>query len=219
MRSIASRVSIIIPAYNCEDTIQETIDSALAQTYDDFEVIVVNDGSTDDTWKVVDQYSDAVTAIKKINNGGVAAARNAGFDISTGDFILPLDADDIISPDYLEKTFPLTRDFGVGIVSTDMVRFGDINDRIRPGVPTSKFNNLPTTSLISARALRVHDGPWNPDVVYEDWDLWLNIIEDGWRVVFLNDPLFFYRVRKNTRNALQDKDKAKHEEQIRRRHE
>jgi len=97
-------VSIIIPAYNCSSYISEAIESVLSQSYNDFEIIVINDGSTDNTEKVLSEYI-ANKVIKYIiqNNRGPAAARNAGIKLSKGSFIAFLDADDIWKPSYLEK--------------------------------------------------------------------------------------------------------------------
>ena len=99
------KVSILIPAYNAEGFLKRCIDSVLNQTYRDFEVIIVNDGSSDDTQAVCENYSSKDARVSLINqeNQGVAAARNRALDSATGDFILFVDADDWIESDMLEK--------------------------------------------------------------------------------------------------------------------
>ena len=113
------KASIIIPCFNHSTYLKQCVDSALAQTHDDVEVIFVNDGSTDNSLEIARTYGNRIEIINE-SNKGVAAARNAGLMNSSGDFILPLDADDWISPAYLEKTLALMADSKVGVVSTHM---------------------------------------------------------------------------------------------------
>lgn len=207
------KASIIIPAYNAQDTIEETIESALAQTHEDTEVIVVDDQSDDNTYEI------AMRAGIRVIMGygrGVAHARNLGANYAIGDVILPLDADDTIEPTYLEKTIPLMVG-GIAVVSTGMKRFGDIDDEIRPRVSTRLSNNLPITSLIRRDVFYEIDG-YDPEMVYEDWDLWLRILERGWGIATLNYMLFNHRVRPGTRNAMQDENQSEYRRQIRERH-
>jgi glycosyltransferase involved in cell wall biosynthesis len=100
-----SLVSIIIPAYNAESFITQTLDSVLKQTYSHFEAIVVDDGSTDRTIEIVKQYTQKDSRIKLIcqNHAGVVAARNLAIEYSTGVYIAPLDSDDLWYPEKLEK--------------------------------------------------------------------------------------------------------------------
>lgn len=94
------RISVVIPTYNCERYLAQAIDSVLAQTYRDFEVIVVDDGSTDRTDQVLQSYGSQIRALRQ-SNQGVAAARNQGMMIAQGEWIAFLDADDIFFPDKL----------------------------------------------------------------------------------------------------------------------
>src|SRR3954451_19107558 len=98
-------VSVIIPAYNAEATIAATVSSVLAQTFEAFELIIVNDGSTDKTAAVVENTfgSDPRVTLITQENGGVARARNTGISASRCEFIAPIDADDVWHPTYLEK--------------------------------------------------------------------------------------------------------------------
>lgn len=96
------KFSVIIPAYNAESIIGRAIDSVLAQSYRDFEIIVVDDASKDKTREVIEnQYSGKVAYIQKITNGGSSIARNTGMDVAKGDFIAFLDADDVWHKDKL----------------------------------------------------------------------------------------------------------------------
>lgn len=98
-------VSVIIPAYNAESFIEETLKSVLAQTYPAIEVLVIDDGSQDRTPEIVAGMAerDPRVVLVKQSNAGVAAARNLGIDQSKGEFIAPIDADDIWYPENLEK--------------------------------------------------------------------------------------------------------------------
>lgn len=95
------RFSVIIPVYNKADTIASTIESVLAQTIDDYEIIAVNDGSTDDIFSAVEPYMDRIKLISQ-QNAGVSAARNSGIDVAEGEFVCFLDADDRWKPQHLE---------------------------------------------------------------------------------------------------------------------
>ena len=88
------KVSVIIPAYNCADTIQTCLESLRRQSYENLEVLVVDDGSKDDLSSVISQFKN-ITLIKKMN-GGVASARNAGLDVASGDFVMFVDSDDYL---------------------------------------------------------------------------------------------------------------------------
>ena len=99
------KTSIIIPAYNAQSYIERAIESALRQTYDDIEIIIINDGSTDKTGEIIEEYSQKHTNIKVIStdNGGVSRARNIGIDNSSGEYIVFLDADDELLPYSVEN--------------------------------------------------------------------------------------------------------------------
>ena len=97
-----ARVSVVIPAYNAANFIRDTVDSALAQTHRDLEVIVVNDGSTDDTLNRLQPYGSRIRVLD-LANGGVARARNTGVKEATGSWIAFLDADDLWRPEKIER--------------------------------------------------------------------------------------------------------------------
>jgi glycosyltransferase involved in cell wall biosynthesis len=102
-------VSIIIPVYNSEKFLSESIYSALAQTWKHTEIIVVDDGSTDNSFSIAQKFASNSTKIYKQKNKGACAARNFGFSLSKGDYIQYLDADDILAPDKIERQLHLLR--------------------------------------------------------------------------------------------------------------
>lgn len=112
-------VSVVIPAYNCSSYIGDAIDSVLRQSYQDFEIIVIDDGSTDGTGELVRTRYPIVRYVKK-DNGGASSARNEGIRLSKGEYIAFLDSDDIWMPDKLEKQIAaFGNDSRIGMVFTD----------------------------------------------------------------------------------------------------
>jgi len=193
------KVSIVIPVFNQEDYIEDAIKSALGQTYSDFEVIVVNDGSTDRSAEIARSFEPDVRVVDQ-KNKRQAAARNTGIRVANGEFILPLDADDLISGNYLKKTVPLMEDDRVAIVATGMQYFGERHEYIHPvGVSwriEKESNELPCCSLIRNKVLTEVGGYNESPLIHgmEDWDLWLKILGSGYEVSIIDEPLFFYRV-------------------------
>ena len=133
------RVSVLIPAFNCAPYIGEAIESVLGQTYKDVEVVIVDDGSTDDTWKVVARYRGLVTAIRQ-DRRGVSAARNEALRRARGEFIALLDADDVYLPEKLElQVQALDRYPEAGLVFTDLVEFTDAGKILGRGLLGTPF--------------------------------------------------------------------------------
>jgi glycosyltransferase involved in cell wall biosynthesis len=105
-----SKVSVIMPCYNQGQYIDEAVDSVLTQTYQNYEIIIVNDGSTDEfTNEKLKNYNKPKTQVIHTANQGLSAARNNGIHASNGEFILPLDADDKIANTYLERFYMKTK--------------------------------------------------------------------------------------------------------------
>jgi glycosyltransferase involved in cell wall biosynthesis len=204
------RASIIVPVFNQARYLEEAINSALNQTHRDTEVIVVDDGSTDNSYDIARRFGKSITVLRQ-KNQGVPLARNAGAKISRGEFLLFLDSDDWIDREYLDKTIPLMTE-GVGVVSTYMQYFGEKDNLIPPLGMTIEVeadsNQLPITSLIRREAFPGYNS--FPMIFgMEDWDLWLGIMEGGWKVVALNEALFHYRVHSD---SMCGKETAKHRE-------
>lgn len=214
------KVLIVIPAYNAEKTVGESIRSALAQTYDNVTVAPVSDGSNDNTWSaILNFYAEPRCSIFSWFHRGVQGTVNRMVEeFGWGyDAILKLDADDTLHPDYLKTVVPVMQNNPeVGVVSTDMQYFGEGSGVCQTGGcwPT---NTIPSTSLIR-RAAWTEVGGYDPEMVYEDWDLWLKIKKAGWKFEVVHQPLFNYRLGINARSKWQDTNKKEHEEQIRRRH-
>lgn len=132
-------VSVIVPAFNAAATLAETLESILAQTYDAIELIVVDDGSTDDTAAVARSYIPRLQYVHQPNSGGAAVPRNTGLESSNGEFLAFMDADDLMTPDRLERQVDfLQRHPQAGIVFSDYQNISD-----NGGYPTSHFSTCP----------------------------------------------------------------------------
>lgn len=134
-------ISIVIPLYNKKDQVSNTIATVLAQTYQDFEVIIVNDGSTDDSVAEVEKVQDSRIRLIHQQNAGVSVARNRGIEASKGDLIAFLDADDEWTPGYLETQYQLFRKYPDCGVFACNYEFRDTSGKISP----TNIRKLPFT--------------------------------------------------------------------------
>ena len=132
-------ISVIIPVYNVEQYLNKCIESVLSQTYRNIEIVIINDGSTDNCGKICDEYASSDNRVKVIHksNSGVSAARNEGLDASTGDYVVFVDSDDYVDPDYVECLYNslIENDADVavcGYVITDVDNCEKIADELIP---------------------------------------------------------------------------------------
>lgn len=210
------KISVIIPCYNHGEYIDEAVESVLDQTYRDVEIIIVNDGSTDElTNRLLSGYSKPRTTVLVIPHQGLTAARNAGIIRSHGEYILPLDADDKIGRRYAEEAVKiLDDDKNVGIVYCEAEMFGEKTGRwnLRE---YSLQQELIENQIFCSAFFRKEEwekiGGYNSNMVYgyEDWDLWLSLIEMGRSVCKLPEVHFFYRIRKDSMIQKIDDEKRK----------
>ena len=187
-------VSVIIPCYNQGIWLKQAITSVHKQTWPALEVIVVNDGSTDNTEEVA---NDCNVRLITIEHSGPSAARNAGIELARGNYILPLDADDRLHPKFIERTLQHRR--RGDIVGTRVQRFGFISDVWKQGTdkPTLQSmlyeNSLVVTSLYP-KAMWQAIGGYDPkyDAV-EDWEFWIRALAHGFKACIIPEVLFYYR--------------------------
>lgn len=201
------KISVVIPCYNHGAFLPETLESLRNQTFHDFEVIVVNDGSTDEgTVKRLQQIEQSEVRVIHTANSGVSAARNRGIEEACGEYILPLDADDLIGPSYLARTSAvLDEQSDVVVAYGERTMFGEMEGGGR--LPEYDPRALLLDNCISPAALFRKDdwrkvGGYNEKMIngWEDWDFWIALSKFGKRVVKLPDILFYYRVRSSSRD-------------------
>ena len=205
-----SRVSVIIPCYNQGEYLDEAVDSVLAQTYQDVEIVVVNDGSTDPaTQALLADYRRPKTRVIKTANGGLAAARNLAISHSTGAYLCALDADDRLEPSYLSKAVPvLDRDPSITFVSSWLRTFGEESWDWTPercDLPTLLWEDTVLTAALVRREAVLAVGGYDTSMPVqgdEDWDLWLTLVERGHRGVILPEVLFHYRRRAGSMSTV-----------------
>lgn len=196
-------LSVVIPCYNQGKYLAETVHSVLASTYRPLEIIIVNDGSTDDSLAVAHQLKKEHPEITVLNqaNGGVAKARNSGIQMASGEVILPLDGDDKITEKYLERGIKALRsDSSVKVVYCRAVKFSR-ND-VKPWnlKPFGRYQLARNNMIFVAALFRKKDfeavGGFSEDMDMgrEDWEFWIKMLKDGGKVVQLPFVGFYYRM-------------------------
>ncbi len=204
-------VSIIIPNYNTAEFIAETLDSVFAQTFSDYEVIVINDASPDtaDLLAVLAPYRERIVFIDKAENHGTSPTRNFAAEHARADILAFLDADDIWHPTFLEEVIAFKRAGEYNMAYADAETFGiphsDVKDFLsaNPGegeitrelLVGGKCHILPSGALIDTEVFR-RSGGFDPKVLRtEDFDLWMRFMFAGVRIGYLKRLLFKFRLR------------------------
>lgn len=190
-------VSVVIPCYNLGQFLREAVASAFAQTIHPVEVIVVDDGGTEDLTRPLRGFD---VRLIRVANRGLPSARNTGLMNARGRAFLPLDADDWIEPTYIEKTLPLLED----VVCVGLQEHGTRNGTypVTPRMAELSVerirgdNRLFYCALFRTSLLR-EVGGYNGRMIhgYEDWDLWVDLIQRGVRFSHVDEILFHYRTR------------------------
>lgn len=206
-------VSVVMPAYNSGAFIAESIRSVFAQTYGDWELIVVDDGSADDTAAVARSFADADARITVVarENGGQAAARNTGLELARGDVVAFLDSDDLWLSDKLRLQLDALNDSGADLIFSDGYVFADGEPEreadgfsIVPGLTGGaqmfrllfERNRVATLSVVVRRAALDAVGRFDADRRYqncEDYDLWLRLARAGASFYGMTEKLMRYR--------------------------
>lgn len=204
-----------MPAYNAERWIAQSISSALAQTFGDFELIIVDDGSSDDTRQVVQSFSDKRLHYFHQENRGLPAARNTGLQVAKGDYLAFLDADDLWEASMLQTCFTFLETHP----ESDVVRTGylwiDADNHPLPGLPFCPPCNEDAFACIALNAVGVMQttmlkreilsrvGEFDAELrTAEDWDLLLRIAAAGGQFGFVPQRLFRYRIHGKNKTAV-----------------
>lgn len=198
-------ISVIIPVHNGDKYIAEAIHSVLAQTYLNWELIVVDDASTDRTCEIVKQIAAENNKVRLIecaeNFGGPARPRNIGIQNSKGEFLTFLDDDDSWLPDKLEKQIIFLLEKKLDFVYTGITILGGKNRKVKP---VKSWYSLMLKSPITTSSVLVKNSRniWFDEdkqlIAAEDHHLWLHLLYDGFKIGFIPDPLTIYRIRETS---------------------
>lgn len=202
-------VSVVIPCFNLGAYLDEAVRSVLDQSYDDFEILIVDDGSDDEVTRLMlATYERPRMSVIRIENSGVANARNVGLEASRGRYVSFLDPDDLLEPRFLERTIgALEKDRSLAFASCWLTAFGDRQFEWRP--ESCEFPALLAEDTVCTAA------PVRRDVLdaiggfdsapaldgYEDWDLAVTIVGAGYPGVIVPESLFRYRIRSGSKSS------------------
>ncbi len=206
-------ISVIVPVYNVERYLSACIDSIINQSYDALEIIVVDDGSTDNSGEICRRYADSDKRVflKKQKNGGLSAARNAGLELASGEFIAFVDSDDILHNRCIDTLYALISEHNADIASVEFLPFFDrkipqisnlanadthvlnSDDAIEKILYQNILNNSAWGKLFRKELFRTIRFPEGK--IYEDLASCYKLIEQSKKVVHKRIPLYFYRLR------------------------
>jgi glycosyltransferase involved in cell wall biosynthesis len=216
MKNEVPLLSVIIPCYNYAHFLPEAVESVLRQKHSHLECIIVNDGSSDKTEEIAHTYCQLDNRVKYIKqkNQGLPATRNTGISIAGGKYILPLDADDRISPDYANEAIKvLESNPNMGIVYCDTQFFGSTTTKFE--LKPYTLNEILINNVIPhAGFFRKEDwlccGGYNTNMTlgWEDYDFWLSIIELGREVYKIPSILYYYRQGHTSMRDVTNKHQA-----------
>lgn len=201
-------VSVIVPCYNQGVLLAETLESVMQQFYKDWECIIVNDGSTDSTKEIAKQWVSKDDRFKFVNqsNLGVSAARNTGIKSSKGRLVLCLDADDLISKDYIQLAIEaFLNNTKLSLVYSEAEKFGEQTGKW--DLPEFSLQRIAESNIIfNAAFFKKEDweqiGGFDENMKegLEDWEFWIHLLKDGAQVFQIPKVCFFYRINKQSRN-------------------
>ena len=226
-QAIAPKVSIIMPAYNAEKTVKASIDSVLAQTFLDWELIVINDASTDKTAGIVQQLAEndrRVILLTNEKNSGISPSRNRGIHHAKGEWLAFLDSDDLWREDKLEKQLRFIEETEAVISYTAtayITRTGKMSPDISSDMPEDMsekesgyilraekeftYKELLKRNLMSCSSVIVRRGAMIPfpdgREIHEDYVVWLSLVRTVGCAYGLDEPLLIYRMTKGSKSS------------------
>ena len=206
-------VSVILPAFNCGRWLGLAIESVLQQSFTDFEFIIINDGSTDNTEQIIHSFYDQrIMYVKNIKNEGLIYSLNRAIDLSEGKYIARMDSDDICRPERLakQKLF-LDQNEDITVVASTVELINEQGENTGPW----KLDQQTITPRQIKKALLKQNCVVHPTVMVragilktleyksyqkniEDYDLWLRMLSRGHKISKINEPLLLYRIHRNS---------------------
>lgn len=209
-------VSVVVPVYNMESFLPETLDSILASDYPNFEVIVVDDGSKDASYRVACDYAKKDRRVRAYTqpNGGACAARNQAVRLAEGEFILPVDADNLIGSTLIaDSVKEIVKDPSVKVVAPRADFFGERTGEWK--LPPfslhllARKNIMDTCALYRKKEWERVGGYCENIIAREDWEFWIAVLKDGGKVVRLPEIGLHYRIR-NVSKRVTDRSLKRH---------
>lgn len=196
------KISCVIPVYNHEEYLADAIDSALAQTVP-CEVICIDDGSTDNSGAIADRYKDKIKVIHQTNRG-LPAARNTGIMNASGDYVLPLDSDDILQDNAVERLEQAITETGADVIAPSFKCFGLSQDDVilmpNPMIHDFRVANRIAYCAAIKKSVLLEMGGYSPKMVYgyEDYHLWITLLRLGKKIITIPDKLMLYRTKEHS---------------------
>ncbi len=217
MNKIYPLISVVIPAYNAEQFLDETLESVLSQTYENWECIIVNDGSTDSTESVAKKWCEKDSRFRLTNkeNGGLSSARNWGIKESKAEYIAFLDADDILTPDSLEVRINVLIEQNVDLVATKIQHFTDKLPKVSKNnarqdvlyyakeglTQLMAFNKVTPSTVLCKKSVMEEVGGFTWHKKAEDLHCWLKVLFAGYKIYRIDETLLLYRLVENSMSS------------------
>lgn len=210
------KISVIIPIYNTSSYLRQCLDSVLAQDFDDYEVICVNDGSTDNSLEILREYQKKSSKIKIIDqvNSGVATTRNTGVSNASGDFLAFLDSDDFIKENYLSKLYNTALKTDSDVVICNFYRYYEQFNLAKPVFYKFRKGQFDKYEILKGLIPDnlIHSYLWNklwkreifegcevfPNMKFEDLAIMSQLIYKADKITVIPDTLYYYRIRKTS---------------------
>ena len=206
-------VSIVMPAYNSGKTISESVNSIIAQTYEDWELIVIDDGSADETPEIISSFAKQDKRIRFLQNdknSGVSYTRNRAVRMAEGEWIAFLDSDDLWRPEKLEKQMALVKEHPDMVVCYTASSFiddnGDPYGYVMPAVEELNYETLLRKNLMSCSSVMIRASVMKgikmpSDKMHEDYFVWLTVLREYGIAYGINEPLLIYRMCENSKSS------------------
>ncbi len=203
-------VTVIIPCYNDGPYIKKAVDSILNQTFADYKIIIVDDGSNETTKNVLSKINNKKIEIHYQDNQGVSCARNKAITLTKSEYILTLDADDYFEPTFLEKAVKiLNSNHKIGVVgcSYNVIIDNKLQKIVNPiggSIDNFLLKNEGLGNSLFRRVCweEVNGYDEKMKLGYEDWEFWIAILSRGWQMKIIDEPLFNYRLKSVSRDKI-----------------
>ena len=210
-------ISVVIPAYNAEQFLDETLESVLSQTYENWECIIVNDGSTDNTESIAKKWCEKDARFRYFykENSGASDTRNLGIKKARGEYIAFLDADDILTSDSLEVRINVLIEQNVDLVATKLQHFTDKLPKVSKNnarqdvlyyakeglTQLMAFNKVTPSTVLCKKSVMDEVGGFTWHKKAEDLHCWLKVLFAGYKIYRIDETLLLYRLVENSMSS------------------